>query len=132
MPLRGFERLNQMQEEQSGKRFSNPAFGQILDYLKDKHTEGKILFTGDMTDTGSLKEWRVFLDGIQKANLAERVILLPGNHDLNVLVRGTVYSGQMKWLQRWRDVYLNGAESPRNDNALAWNTSTRKARIIMD
>ena len=41
-----------------------------------------------MTDAGSPAEWAEFLDAMAAhPNLAERVLILPGNHDLNIVDR---------------------------------------------
>jgi 3',5'-cyclic AMP phosphodiesterase CpdA len=47
-----------------------------------------ILITGDMTDAGRSAEWAELLDALAvHPRLAERVVMLPGNHDLNVVDR---------------------------------------------
>jgi len=47
-----------------------------------------ILISGDMTDAGRASEWAEFLDAMTKRPaLAERTIILPGNHDLNIVDR---------------------------------------------
>ena len=47
-----------------------------------------ILITGDMTDAGRSAEWAELLDTLAlHPGLAERVLMLPGNHDLNVVDR---------------------------------------------
>lgn len=47
-----------------------------------------ILITGDMTDAGRSTEWAEFLDVMaQHPELAGRVLVLPGNHDVNVVDR---------------------------------------------
>jgi len=47
-----------------------------------------ILITGDITDAGRSSEWAEFLTAMAKhASLAKRTLLLPGNHDLNVVDR---------------------------------------------
>jgi hypothetical protein len=47
-----------------------------------------ILVSGDMTDAGRSAEWAEFLDTLAPhPQLAQRVLLLPGNHDLNVADR---------------------------------------------
>jgi predicted MPP superfamily phosphohydrolase len=47
-----------------------------------------LLVTGDMTDAGRATEWAEFLDAIsQHPHLAARMILLPGNHDMNIVDR---------------------------------------------
>ena len=47
-----------------------------------------ILITGDMTDAGISTEWVEFFDILDgHPRLAERVLMLPGNHDLNIIDR---------------------------------------------
>ncbi len=47
-----------------------------------------ILVSGDITDAGRATEWAEFLDAIaQRPALAKRMIVLPGNHDLNIVDR---------------------------------------------
>jgi predicted MPP superfamily phosphohydrolase len=47
-----------------------------------------VLVSGDMTDAGRATEWAEFLDVmVRHPVLAERMIILPGNHDLNIVDR---------------------------------------------
>ena len=47
-----------------------------------------ILITGDMTDAGRSTEWAEFLDVMaQHPELAGRMLVFPGNHDVNVVDR---------------------------------------------
>lgn len=47
-----------------------------------------ILITGDITDAGRLAEWAEFLAVVEAhPGLADRVLILPGNHDLNIVDR---------------------------------------------
>ena len=47
-----------------------------------------ILITGDLTDAGTSAEWSEFLSIMAKhPQLCERVFVLPGNHDLNIVDR---------------------------------------------
>lgn len=47
-----------------------------------------ILITGDITDAGRSTEWAEFLDGLSGyPKLSELVVILPGNHDINVVDR---------------------------------------------
>jgi hypothetical protein len=47
-----------------------------------------VLITGDMTDAGRAGEWAIFLDAMAlHPELAARMILLPGNHDVNIVDR---------------------------------------------
>jgi hypothetical protein len=59
-----------------------------LDALHATDPLDAILITGDMTDAGRSAEWAEFLDALAvHPRLAERVLVLPGNHDLNVVDR---------------------------------------------
>lgn len=47
-----------------------------------------VLITGDMTDAGRASEWAEFLDALfAHPELAARTIMLPGNHDVNIVDR---------------------------------------------
>ena len=47
-----------------------------------------LLVSGDMTDAGRATEWAEFMDLVaQHSVLAERMIILPGNHDVNIVDR---------------------------------------------
>jgi 3',5'-cyclic AMP phosphodiesterase CpdA len=47
-----------------------------------------VLVSGDMTDAGRATEWAEFLDAVaQHPGLAARMIVLPGNHDVNIVDR---------------------------------------------
>ena len=47
-----------------------------------------MLITGDMTDAGRASEWAEFLDALLAyPELAARTIMLPGNHDVNIVDR---------------------------------------------
>ena len=47
-----------------------------------------VLVSGDMTDAGRATEWAEFLDAIARyPMLAARIVVVPGNHDLNIVDR---------------------------------------------
>lgn len=47
-----------------------------------------ILITGDITDAGRAAEWAEFFEALRPhPTLAKRMLILPGNHDLNVIDR---------------------------------------------
>jgi 3',5'-cyclic AMP phosphodiesterase CpdA len=47
-----------------------------------------VLVSGDMTDAGLSAEWAVFLDIVASYPvLAQRMLILPGNHDINIVER---------------------------------------------
>ena len=62
-----------------------------MDRLADLHASEPldlVLVSGDMTDAGLCAEWAEFLDiAAEYPDLAERMLILPGNHDVNVVDR---------------------------------------------
>jgi 3',5'-cyclic AMP phosphodiesterase CpdA len=59
-----------------------------LDLLHASEPLDVILITGDMTDAGRSSEWVDFMDAVsQHPRLAERMLMIPGNHDLNIVDR---------------------------------------------
>ena len=49
-----------------------------------------VLITGDLTDAGRSAEWAEFLSALAPyPRLAERIVALPGNHDVNVVDRAS-------------------------------------------
>lgn len=74
----------------SGPR-GNERFRQTLAKLDVIHAHEPvdlILITGDITDAGRSSEWAEFVDTLSPyPHLAELMVMLPGNHDLNVVDR---------------------------------------------
>ena len=59
-----------------------------LDALHAREPLHAILITGDMTDAGRSTEWAEFFDAVARyPSLAGIMLILPGNHDLNVVDR---------------------------------------------
>jgi 3',5'-cyclic AMP phosphodiesterase CpdA len=59
-----------------------------LEAIHCAHSLDLVLITGDMTDAGRSSEWAEFLDVVARHPvLAERMIVLPGNHDVNIVDR---------------------------------------------
>ena len=59
-----------------------------LDRLHASEPLDAILVTGDMTDAGRSSEWADFTDAVSRyPKLAERMLMIPGNHDLNIVDR---------------------------------------------
>jgi len=68
---RGNERLQQLLKD--------------LANLHDAEPLDLILITGDVTDAGRASEWAEFFDAIERfPELARRMLIAPGNHDLNI------------------------------------------------
>jgi 3',5'-cyclic AMP phosphodiesterase CpdA len=69
----------------------NERLARVLARLDAIHAEEPldlVLFTGDMTDAGLSTEWAEFLSTLAcYPRLQERSLILPGNHDLNVVDR---------------------------------------------
>ena len=76
----------------SGPR-GNERFRQALAQVDEIHATRKldlILITGDLTDAGRSAEWAEFFSALSSyPRLAELVVALPGNHDLNVVDRAS-------------------------------------------
>jgi predicted MPP superfamily phosphohydrolase len=69
----------------------NERLNRLLTLLESIHANkplDTILITGDMTDAGRSAEWSELLDALTAyPRLAERTLILPGNHDLNIVDR---------------------------------------------
>jgi 3',5'-cyclic AMP phosphodiesterase CpdA len=61
-----------------------------------------VIVTGDVTDRGSAASWRRFLDLVGQAHLNDKVVLVPGNHDL-------------AFIDPWHGIFAGGALWRRND-----------------
>jgi hypothetical protein len=78
---------------ESGRRGpqGNGRFTRILDGIAEVDKGSPldiILISGDMTDAGLAVEWAAFLDAAERyPTLAQRMLILPGNHDLNIVDR---------------------------------------------
>ena len=66
-------------------------FRRLLQLLEASHEADPldvVLISGDATDAGRSTEWAEFLDTLAAhPALAERVLVLPGNHDINIVDR---------------------------------------------
>jgi hypothetical protein len=69
----------------------NDRLRRVFAQLQDIHAANPldlILITGDLTDAGLSSEWAEFLDVLAPyPDLSQRLLFLPGNHDLNVVDR---------------------------------------------
>jgi hypothetical protein len=74
----------------SGPR-GNGRMARVMARLEEIHSVRPLdllLVSGDMTDAGRATEWAEFMDVVARhAVLAERMIILPGNHDVNIVDR---------------------------------------------
>lgn len=74
----------------SGSR-GNGRLERVLARLDELHADEPIdlvLMTGDITDAGRSTEWAEFMSALAKhPKLAARTLILPGNHDVNVVDR---------------------------------------------
>jgi predicted MPP superfamily phosphohydrolase len=66
-------------------------FRRLLRQLSDIHASAPldvVLISGDATDAGRSGEWAEFLDALaDHPDIAGRVLMLPGNHDVNIVDR---------------------------------------------
>jgi len=69
----------------------NGRFVQLMDRLAAIHAENPldiVLISGDLTDAGRSSEWAEFMDIMSRhLDLAARTLILPGNHDVNIVDR---------------------------------------------
>jgi 3',5'-cyclic AMP phosphodiesterase CpdA len=78
---------------ESGRRGprGNGRFTRILERIEAVHSIRPldlVLISGDMTDAGRAAEWAEFFDAVERhPALADRMLILPGNHDLNIVDR---------------------------------------------
>lgn len=79
-----------LESGRSGPR-GNDRFTRLLKQLERLDATARldaILITGDLTDAGTSAEWSEFLSIMAKhPRLCQRVFVLPGNHDLNIVDR---------------------------------------------
>ena len=69
----------------------NERLRRVMTRLEELHAARPldlVLLTGDMTDAGRSAEWAEFFDIVAgHPDLAERMLILPGNHDVNIVDR---------------------------------------------
>ncbi len=69
----------------------NERLKRVMARLKESHAARPldfVLVTGDMTDAGRSAEWVEFFDMVAAhPDLADRMLVLPGNHDVNIVDR---------------------------------------------
>jgi 3',5'-cyclic AMP phosphodiesterase CpdA len=74
----------------SGAR-GNERLIRIFEQLENIHADEPlhvILITGDVTDAGRSAEWAEFFDGVARhPGLADIMLIIPGNHDVNIVDR---------------------------------------------
>jgi hypothetical protein len=79
-----------LESGRSGPR-GNERLARVLSRLEAIHAERPldlVLITGDETDAGRSSEWAEFITALERhPRLAERALILPGNHDINVVDR---------------------------------------------
>ncbi len=57
-----------------------------------------VLVTGDITDRGDIESWKIFWDAIRSAGLSDKVLVIPGNHDVCCL------SARLAFLNRKKSI----------------------------
>jgi hypothetical protein len=94
-----------------------------------------VLLSGDMTDGGRSTEWAAFLDALgDYPGLAERTLMLPGNHDLNVVDRANparleLPTGTGKVLREMR--LLSALVAVQGERALVMDRSTKQFSMTL-
>jgi hypothetical protein len=101
----------------------------LLDLVHTKNPVDAIVITGDMTDAGRSAEWSEFFDAMMAyPRLAERVLILPGNHDLNIVDRANparldLPTSPNRTLRRLR--FLSAADALHGERARLINQAGR-------
>jgi hypothetical protein len=95
-----------------------------------------VLVTGDMTDAGTSAEWAEFFDIFDAhPKFAERTLILPGNHDVNIVDRANparldLPFSQMKTLRRMRA--LSAMAAVQGDRARSSTSASEPPRLSLD
>jgi 3',5'-cyclic AMP phosphodiesterase CpdA len=110
----------------------NERLSRLLSRLDSVHASDPldvILVTGDMTDAGRSAEWSELLDALTVyPRLAERILILPGNHDLNIVDRANparldLPASPNRKLRRLR--FLSAAEALHGERVLLIDQARR-------
>jgi len=116
----------------------NERMRRVFDRLEAFHRDQPldlILITGDMTDAGRSAEWAEFLDAVaEHPRLAERILILPGNHDVNVVDRANPARLELptspgKRLRQLRT--LSAIEALQGDRALCFDAATDRFSVSL-
>ncbi|MEX2480000.1 MAG: metallophosphoesterase, partial [Gammaproteobacteria bacterium] len=89
-----------------------------------------VVLSGDVSDGGRLTEWAAFLDALgEYPELASRTLMLPGNHDLNVVDRSNparleLPTGTGKAVREMR--MLSALVAVQGDRVLVMDRATRQ------
>lgn len=86
---------------ETGEPISDAALSDVFTAI-DKDAVGcdAVLLTGDITDDGAASSWERFLK-LCPPSLREKIILLPGNHDLNLQQGGATRGGFWRRIYGW-------------------------------
>jgi len=88
-------------ESGGGGPQGNRRFEAALALLAEIHASGPldaVVFAGDMTDAGRSAEWAEFLDALARYPVLARLsVMVPGNHDLNVVDRANPARLDVPW-----------------------------------
>src|SRR5262245_47689362 len=89
-----------MESGTSGPR-GNGRIRRALRTLEAIHAEtplDRVLVTGDITDAGTRAEWVEFFDLLRRSPaLRDRVLFVPGNHDVNIVDRTNPGRFEVAW-----------------------------------
>jgi len=89
-----------MESGTSGPR-GNGRIRRALEQLEAIHAAtplDRVLVTGDVTDAGTRAEWLEFFDLLGRSpELRERVLFVPGNHDVNIVDRTNTGRFDIPW-----------------------------------
>jgi hypothetical protein len=106
-----------------------------LDAFHAQHPLDLVLITGDMTDAGRSGEWAEFMDAVvAHPELAGRLLILPGNHDVNVVDRANPARLELptspgKRLRQFRT--LSAIEALQGDKVFCFDSNTGRLGLTL-
>lgn len=100
---------------ETGQRISDAVLSEVFAAIEDDAAIcDAVLLTGDITDDGAAASWERFLK-LCPPGLRNKVILLPGNHDLNLQQGGVTCGGFFRRIYGWLSLAVN-LKAERFDN----------------
>jgi 3',5'-cyclic AMP phosphodiesterase CpdA len=92
-----------------------------------------VLITGDVTDRGTAGSWQRFREIITRADLADRVVLVPGNHDLSLIDPfGHWRDPAAHWRRNDRFGIVQLANLLKFCESFAWTGGGRQGSVLRD
>lgn len=82
----------QVLAEDPERRLSIDAVAEVFSLLSREPDVNAIVISGDLTDKGDVDSWKALLSCSGLSDITERIVIAPGNHDLNPIEPGLLKS----------------------------------------